>query len=125
MGWKLFLDDVRNPDGEFADALVARTFREAVTLVQQHGIPEAASLDYDLSAAPNAFRDGRDFLEWFIAELAYNCKNPDELKLLVFHTSDTEYARRMEFLWKVAQEQVFEQPHPAQVVIRPRSQVSP
>lgn len=125
MGWKLFLDDVRNPDGEFADALVARTFHDAAILVRQHGIPEAASLDYDLSADPNAFRDGRDFLEWLITELAYNCKNPEELKLLVFHTGDAEYARRMNSLWEEAKELVFEQPHQAQVVIRPRSQVSP
>lgn len=119
MGWKLFLDDVRNPPESFDDAIVARTFREAVDAVRERGVPEQMSLDYDLSQHEHAFRNGKDFLEWFLSEACLNEKyDINNLKLLVFHTGDDDYAQEMMFMWEVVWDLLMDEP--CQTVLRRR-----
>lgn len=58
---KLFLDDLRNPPT--LTWCVARSYEEAVTLVQKHGFPEHVSFDHDLGDGPT----GMDFAHYLIA----------------------------------------------------------
>ena len=43
---KLFLDDIRNPPD--CSWVVARSYNEAIALVEQHGFPQEVSFDHDL-----------------------------------------------------------------------------
>lgn len=45
MSWKLFLDDIRNPE---EDCLLARSVPEAIGLIEKKGFPIYISFDHDL-----------------------------------------------------------------------------
>lgn len=76
MGYKLFLDDVRNPSdwmsrvafdssdraAEDAKWSIARMVEDAMYLVIKYGCPEKMSLDHDLGD----MLTGMDFVKWFV-----------------------------------------------------------
>lgn len=57
--WKLFLDDERIPVKN--DYLIARSFYDAMDLIDTFGIPSHIAFDHDLGLGAN----GCDFAEWF------------------------------------------------------------
>lgn len=59
MHWQLFLDDERYPaKGGFK---IARTYQDAVNLIEEYGPPFYISFDHDLGEGKN----GYDFAKWF------------------------------------------------------------
>ena len=48
--FKLFLDDVRDPPDD--SWMVARSYSEAVALIEQNGFPDSVAFDHDLGKAP-------------------------------------------------------------------------
>src|ERR1044071_4353893 len=58
---KLFLDDLLDPPNGLS-WWIARSYEEAVTLVQKHGFPEHVSFDHDLGDGPT----GMDFAHYMI-----------------------------------------------------------
>src|SRR4051812_24062717 len=74
---KLFLDDIRDPPND--TWTVARSYREAVELVQHQGFPETVSFDHDLGDGPT----GMDFAHWLVAfDLDHNVM-PDKFTFQV------------------------------------------
>jgi 5'-nucleotidase len=63
MSWKLFLDLERLPKGK--GWKIARSTKEAMTLIAQHGYPSGMSLDYDLGEGNPT---GLDFLKGIACE---------------------------------------------------------
>jgi len=84
MGWNLFLDDIRNPDyvNDGRDYMLARSFDQAVALVERFGVPDHISFDHDLGwdelkpeangliimseEQGKAAKSGHDFVKWMI-----------------------------------------------------------
>ncbi len=63
--FKLFLDDVRDPPDD--TWTLARSYSEAVALVEQHGFPDEVSFDHDLGKAPVLEdKSGLDFAHFLI-----------------------------------------------------------
>ncbi len=63
--FKLFLDDVRDPPDE--TWMLARSYSEAVALVEQHGFPTCCAFDHDLGKAPILEdKTGLDFAHYLI-----------------------------------------------------------
>lgn len=66
--WKLFIDDERVPEtifgnGECAEGwTIARSSMQAMTLVEEKGMPAQISFDHDLGAEDT----GAHFLKWLI-----------------------------------------------------------
>ena len=62
--WKLYLDDVRNrPEG----FVLARSYAEAIDLVQKLGCPRFISFDHDLGLFDDGTElNGHDFAKWLI-----------------------------------------------------------
>jgi NAD+-processing family protein with receiver domain len=61
--WKLFIDDIRNPDDD--SWVIARTSDEAIELVEQRGIPQIISFDHDLGGDDTSMR----FLGWMVSRI--------------------------------------------------------
>lgn len=61
MTYKLFLDDVRNPPDN--SWILARSYEDAVRLVNTHGIPNTVSFDHDLG---DNVPTGKDFANFLI-----------------------------------------------------------
>lgn len=62
----LYLDDVRDiPNGVYD---LARSYDEAITYVQKHGIPSFISFDHDLGVDENnnLLPTGYDFAKWLV-----------------------------------------------------------
>ena len=57
---KLFLDDLRDPPDD--TWTIARSFSEAVALIEEHGIPGTISFDHDLGDD----KTGLDFAHYLI-----------------------------------------------------------
>lgn len=66
--WKLFLDDERDVQklypAEFEEFTVARSFEDAVKLIELHGCPSFISFDNDLGATSG--KDGIDLAKWLV-----------------------------------------------------------
>lgn len=67
MSWVLFLDDERMPAGNPEEFMgmprrIARSFDEAVQLVEEHGFPSLVQFDHDLGDGPS----GYDFAKWLV-----------------------------------------------------------
>lgn len=61
MTWKLFLDDERfSPNGD--GWIIARSYKEAVRLIEANDLPSFISFDHDLG---NNSKSGLDFAKWF------------------------------------------------------------
>lgn len=63
-GQALFLDDERFPVDDGHQWIIVRTFDEAVSYVQKHGMPKYASFDHDLGDGKN----GYDFVKWLVEQ---------------------------------------------------------
>lgn len=61
--YKLFLDDERDPTFKDYDAVVVRTYDEAVEYVTQFGLPSFISFDHDLGKNQ---KTGFDFAKWLV-----------------------------------------------------------
>lgn len=87
MRYKLYLDDIRVPvhvGSGFKDTpgwLMARTYDEAVNLVQLHGCPIYISFDHDLGDE-NA-KTGYDFAKWLVDQDLDNNIIPTEFEFNV------------------------------------------
>jgi hypothetical protein len=57
--WKLFLDDIRTPPGNFT---LARSYTQAQLLIRKFGCPYYISFDHDLGEE----KTGYDFAKWLI-----------------------------------------------------------
>ncbi len=75
MGYKLFLDDIRNvpmvyPDLKNSDFIVVRTFDGFVEHILKHGLPDFISFDNDLGedASGNLLPDGYACTKWLVYE---------------------------------------------------------
>lgn len=84
MGWNLFLDDIRNPEyvADGRDYVIARSFDEAVKLVEAKGLPDHIAFDHDLGwdeyvpeasgliviteESGQAAKSGFDFAKWLV-----------------------------------------------------------
>lgn len=69
MGWKLFLDDERDPVGN--DWVICRNISEAVAICNVAGLPSYINFDHDLSSGKsvNGFENsGMGFAKWMINE---------------------------------------------------------
>lgn len=62
MEWKLFLDDERFPANKDKDFIIARSFEEAVELIELQGCPIFISFDHDLGLE----KDGYDLAKYIV-----------------------------------------------------------
>lgn len=85
-GWKLYLDDVRKrPEG----FVLARSFLEAIDLVEKLGCPVFISFDHDLGLYNDGSeKNGYDFAKWIIEQdLENKISIPDDFDYNV-HSSN-------------------------------------
>lgn len=63
---KLYLDDLRMPTEEFD--FIARSYEEAITIIQKHGCMSYISFDHDLGADDDGqlLKSGFDFAKWLV-----------------------------------------------------------
>jgi len=68
--WTLFLDDTRAPFPQFAEMPLeqARSYAEAIKMMEEKGCPSFVSFDHDLGEGPT----GKDVAEWMV------CKDMEE-----------------------------------------------
>lgn len=64
MRYKLYLDDLRYPDG-CPEWRIARNYHDAVWMVKNYGIPYHISFDHDLGPSDDREFTGFDFAKWF------------------------------------------------------------
>jgi hypothetical protein len=62
--WALFLDDQRSPRDNDPRWVIARSVEAAIAEVEARGMPELASLDFDLGYGR---KTGLDFARWLVA----------------------------------------------------------
>lgn len=68
MGYQLFLDDERLPPNDGKQWMIARSYAEAVSLVETHGCPEVVSFDHDLGAVDGRVqKTGLDFAMYLVS----------------------------------------------------------
>jgi hypothetical protein len=98
MGWKLFLDDEREPVAPWwynGECKVARTFDEAEALVMEFGIPELISFDHDLG---DQVKTGHYFALWLITkEMDGELRFPDNFAYSI-HSMNPVGARNIDSL---------------------------
>lgn len=63
--YKLFLDDIRDPEKLYPgeDWVIARTYGEFLSIIEERGTPVEVSLDNDLGEQ----KEGYDALKWMVA----------------------------------------------------------
>ncbi len=63
---KMYLDDEREPKNSYD--VIVRSFEEAVSFVENNGIPNFISFDHDLGSdnMGNILKDGYDFAKWLV-----------------------------------------------------------
>ncbi len=63
---KLYLDDLRVPSEEFD--FIARSYEEAIGVIQEHGCMNYISFDHDLGAddEEQPLKSGFDFAKWLV-----------------------------------------------------------
>ena len=62
MSYNLYLDDERFPKDDSREWVIVRSFSEAVSYVENHGMPRYISFDHDLGLAES----GYDFAKWVV-----------------------------------------------------------
>ena len=89
MTYKLFLDDYRNPV-KHEEWVVARSYSEAVEIIEKQGMPKFISFDHDLAEQHYAGdfsgpeRTGYDFAKWIVDQcLLYGVRLPDGFNFAV------------------------------------------
>lgn len=60
--WRLFLDDERFPAEKDKDMIIARSYNEAINLIEQNGCPIFISFDHDLGTD----KTGYNVAQWLI-----------------------------------------------------------
>ncbi|TGE21282.1 hypothetical protein E5K00_13390 [Hymenobacter aquaticus] len=68
-GYKLYLDDIRNPKGE--GWVVVRSFEEFVATIEALGLPEEISFDHDLGWDQEQnceLKSGYDCAKWLVEQ---------------------------------------------------------
>lgn len=98
--WILFVDDERHPyDVGWSDHMsptVARTSAEAISLVEQKGLPTAISFDHDLGGEDTAFKfmwaliDGHLDSTWDLRGIQY----------IQIHTANVVGREKLIALWQ-------------------------
>ena len=83
MSYKLFLDDIREPedislyrgftDDFWDDVEIARSYAEAIKLLRRKGLPDVLMLDYHLGDPEHS---GFDVVKYFISMVE---RNPEDL----------------------------------------------
>lgn len=75
MCYALFLDDERFPKTT-KEFIIARTFDQAVAIVEEKGVPNYISFDHDLGYIPDTTdiaKTGYDFAKWLVDyDIMYN-----------------------------------------------------
>jgi hypothetical protein len=94
--WKLYLDDVRKRPKGF---VLARSFQEAVELIEKMGCPSFISFDHDLGLFPDGTeKNGHDLAKWMVeSDLDNKIKIPDDFKFNV-HSSNPEGRKNIQGL---------------------------
>lgn len=87
LGWKLYLDDVRNPTDP--DFIVARSSEEALELCRSMGFPAFMSLDHDLGGEDTTMV----FLNRLVRELWDTYSTPPEF---VIHSANPVGSKNIE-----------------------------
>jgi hypothetical protein len=62
--YALFFDDVREPPNDGRDWVVARSFKEAVDLIDERGWPNFISFDHDMGYGALS---GMEFAKWIVS----------------------------------------------------------
>ncbi len=82
MGYKLFLDDVRDVQMVYnkftnVDFIVVRNFDAFVKVISEKGLPEFLSFDNDLGEDSNGslLKDGYDCAKWLVYESGLDLRN--------------------------------------------------
>jgi len=65
MSYYMYLDDIRNPTTD-RDWNVVRSYREAVDMILEYGMPAYISFDHDLGEADAL--TGYDFAKWIVEQ---------------------------------------------------------
>ena len=76
--YNLFLDDIRTPKN--GDWTIARSFAEAVSIVEKHGYPAHVSFDHDLG---DNVPTGMDFAKWLVEQDLDNQNMPEDFDYTV------------------------------------------
>ncbi|HRQ71037.1 MAG TPA: hypothetical protein PLW78_12115 [bacterium] len=102
MKYKLYLDDIRHPRHTpeyrdfdrsfFLDIKIARTYDEAVNIMNEHGIPSVLMLDYDLGADIHL---GIDVVNHFISLVKENPSALDPEFIYFVHSNSKAGAALM------------------------------
>lgn len=101
-GWRLFLDDERNPTWDLGEVECAFDSDEAIRIVLERGtVPEWISLDHDLGKdadgkiKPTAMK----FLWWLVDMDLDGHLDLREVKRVIIHSRNTEGAKNLAGLW--------------------------
>lgn len=95
MSYKLYIDDERLPPESRPDFILAKTYHEAITIIEEKGIPEHISFDYYL----DRHFTGLDVAMWLITHCEYHDLEPNFTYQC--HSSDKSARRDLvEFLDK-------------------------
>jgi hypothetical protein len=94
----LFLDDERDPRTHFSDGdyfreldwKIAKSYDEAVKVVEEFGFPTIAHLDHDIGPG----KTGEDFLKWLIGYGEDHRCIPNDFQVFV-HSANYDGARNM------------------------------
>lgn len=92
--YKLFLDDIRQPPDN--SWIVARSFDEAVKIINEKGCPDQLSFDYHISKKPGG-KNGKDLAQWLINVDRKRKFIPDDFEFYV-HSSDLAGAEQIKAL---------------------------
>ncbi len=100
--WRLFLDDERDPTPDLGHVDIARDCDEAISLVEEFGVPSLISFDHDLGRLPGskiAKPVATNFLHWLIEmDLDGELKLID-VKRVIVHSANFSGASNIIGLW--------------------------
>lgn len=101
MTWNLFLDDEREPTHDLEPVLVARDVQEAITLIQNFGLPKMISFDHDLGkdsngdVKPNAMK-----LMWYLIDGDLDGSfDLNTVERIIVHSRNPTGSKNLQELW--------------------------
>lgn len=101
MTYNLFIDDMRVPLYDFADAVLVKSMFEAEQYIQKHGVPEAISFDHDLGEDENGriLPSALDLLSSLIEAHLDGHIDLGLVKRVVVHSSNPPGVKNIIGLW--------------------------
>ena len=89
MGYKLYIDDERPLPASQSDFVLARSYHEAIDIIEERGLPEFISFDYYLDRNFT----GLDVAMWLVVHCEYH--NLELNFTYKCHSSDRDAAKRL------------------------------